>query len=490
MKKRPAILDVAIPNPSDADLPEGWALVPIKDISIINPRHPKGLDDSMPVSFAPMSALSEDGPAFLALEDRPYGEVRKGFTHFGEGDVLFAKITPCMENGKGAIATGLRNGFGCGTTELHVIRPLGGIDLLYLYRFLSQQSVRRDAKETFTSSAGQARVPTRFIEELEIPLSPLSEQKRIVAKVEELLARVNAARERLAEVHAILKRFRQSVLVAACSGRLTEDWRADNPFPELSSDATSTLFENSELPQIPESWRWVPVKDLVPKGGMFDGPFGSNLKSSDYTNHGVRVVRLENIGQLRFIEEKRTYISREKFGTLTRHTVRAGDIIFASFISDEVRACVLPKLQEETIAKADCFCLRPSEGFDRCYLTFQLVSQLTHDLLIGEIHGATRPRINTTQLKVVPLRICPLPEQREIVRRVDCLFTLADTIEKQVATGMARAEKLTQAILAKAFRGELAPQDLNDEPATILLERIRCNRETESSQLKVYCGKR
>ena len=90
-----------------------------------------------------------------------------------------------------------------------------------------------------------------------------------------------------------------------------------------------------------------------------DGPFGSNLKSSDYTDSGVRVVRLENIGQLRFIGEKETFVSRDNYEALNKHTVGEGDIIFASFIAEEIRACVLPKFSTKAIAKADCFCLRP-----------------------------------------------------------------------------------------------------------------------------------
>jgi len=174
------------------ELPKGWVKQPLAEVAEINPRHPKGLDDSMPISFVRMAAVSESKPAFDSLEVRKLGEVRKGFTHFAEGDVVFGKITPCMENGKGAVATGLRNGIGCGTTELHVIRPLGGIDPHYVYRFLAQNSVRRSAKENFTGTAGQARVPTSFIEELELPLAPLAEQRRIVAKLEKLLGQVDA----------------------------------------------------------------------------------------------------------------------------------------------------------------------------------------------------------------------------------------------------------------------------------------------------------
>jgi type I restriction enzyme, S subunit len=338
------------------ELPKGWAMSQLAEIAELNPRHPKGLNDSLPVSFARMPALSESKPEFNFLEEKTLGEVRKGFTHFAEGDVLFAKITPCMENGKGAVARQLRNGIGCGTTELHVIRSLAGISPEYIYRFLAQEKVRRDAKDNFTGSAGQARVPTSFIENLELPIAPLAEQQRIVAKLEALLSRTDSCRARLETIPAILKRFRQSVLAAACSGKLTADWRE------------SDVFED----ELPFGWKWAPIESLLPKGGIFDGPFGSNLKSGDYTNSGVRVVRLENIGQLRFIAEKETFVSHEKYEALKKHTVGEGDIIFASFISEEIRACVLPKLSTTAIAKADCFCLRPKlDLVDRNYLVFR-----------------------------------------------------------------------------------------------------------------------
>jgi len=193
-----------------------------------------------------MTALSGSKPDFESLEERKLGEVRKGFTHFAEGDVLFAKITPCMENGKGAVARELKNKLGCGTTELHIVRPLAGISPEYIYRFLAQDRVRRAAKENFTGTAGQARVPTSFIEELKWPLAPLAEQRRIVAKLETLLGKVDASQQRLAKIPVLLKRFRQSVLAAACSGRLTADWREENPSDDPAED--------DELPR--GCWGW------------------------------------------------------------------------------------------------------------------------------------------------------------------------------------------------------------------------------------------
>src|SRR5260370_24175472 len=208
-------------------LPSGWGLEALRGNDEIKPRHPKALKNEMLVTFVPMAALSESKPEFQYSEERPLGNVRKGFTHFAEDDVLFAKITPCMENGKGAVARGLRNNLGCGTTEVHVVRPLADISPDYIYRFLAQPSVRRAAKENFTGSAGQARVPLSFIQGIEIPLPPLAEQRRIVAKLEKLLSQVDACQYRLAKIPALLKRFRHAILDAAMTGRLTTDWRND-----------------------------------------------------------------------------------------------------------------------------------------------------------------------------------------------------------------------------------------------------------------------
>lgn len=317
------------------------------------------------------------------------------------------------------------------------------------------------AIEEATSSVTVGHLSSRDILRIPFPLPPLDEQWRIVEKVEKLLGKFDACQKRLEKIPLILKRFRQSVLSAACSGRLTTNWRKSE----------------EEEAELPAGWRWVLLEDLLPKGGIFDGPFGSNLKTSDYTASGVRVIRLENIGHLTFYNAKETYISPEKYEALTKHTVGCGDIIFSSFIADEIRVCALPQLTTKAIAKADCFCLRPmTDLVDRTFLTFQLVSRESYNALVESVHGATRPRINTTQLRRLKIRMCPLQEQQEIVRRVEALFKFADQIEARYNKAKAYVDKLAQSILAKAFRGELVEQDPNDEPASVLLERIRGQR--------------
>jgi len=241
---------------------------------------------------------------------------------------------------------------------------------------------------------GVQNISVTEIENFEFTLPPLNEQKRIVAKLDAIIPRIDSLKARLDKISVLIKRFRQSVLTAAATGKLTETWREEH---NLSSE-----------------WEEIELKSLIPKGGIFDGPFGSNLKTKDYTTSGVRVIRLENIAHLFFINEKKIYITKEKYQTLLRHTVGQGDMIFSSFISEEIRACIIPALPTKAIAKADCFCIRPDENkVEKRFLLYSLVSFNSYNQLVSNIHGATRPRINTTQLKRLTI---PLPPPRRTKR--------------------------------------------------------------------------
>jgi len=443
------------------ELPEGWESTSLKTLATLRKgKKPNRLDTDAWLGAIPYIDIE----AFERGNIRRYADPESSAL-VDEGDIIVVwDGARCGHVGK-APKTGA-----LGST-LGVIQPiLAHPD--YILHFLRSSY---DIINTNPRGIGIPHVEPGLFWNLKVPLAPFPEQKRIMAKVEDLLAKVKATKERLAKVQAILKRFRQAVLAAACSGRLTADWREKNQ--------TEDVPEGSELPP---GWHWMPIKELLPPGGIFDGPFGSNLKTADYTDYGVRVVRLENVGYLQFIHQKETYISQEKYEILAKHTVGAGDIIFASFIAEEVRACVLPKLKTRAIAKADCFCLRPrQEVINSHYLAFQLVNRESYERLSESIHGATRPRINTTQLRNLEIRICPLAEQQEIIHRVEALFKLADSNEKRVAAASIRAEKLPQAILAKAFRGELVPTEAelahregrSYESASELLARIKADRE-------------
>ena len=167
---------------------KGWGLRPLGECCEINPKKvsDKRLASGMQVSFVPMTAVSENG-AIKTAEKKTYDEVKVGFTYFAENDVLFAKITPCMENGKGAVAVGLCNGIGFGSTEFHVLRPLNGRSNPYwLYSLISFDTFRKDAAANMTGSAGQRRVPSMFLKKYKITLPPFELQNQFADFVHEV----------------------------------------------------------------------------------------------------------------------------------------------------------------------------------------------------------------------------------------------------------------------------------------------------------------
>lgn len=163
-------------------LPETWVEARLTDVCELNPRltAEDRLDDAAVVTFVPMSAVDETGGVISKPEVRNFVDVAKGYTNFRERDVLFAKVTPCMENGKAAIATNLKNGLGFGSTEFHVLRPTETIFSEYVFSFIRQQAFRDRAASAFVGTGGLQRVPPDFLARVKLPLPTLPEQQRIV----------------------------------------------------------------------------------------------------------------------------------------------------------------------------------------------------------------------------------------------------------------------------------------------------------------------
>lgn len=426
-------------------MPNGWSITSLENIAEINPRHPKSLNDSISVTFVPMAALSETRWSFQFSEQRRLCEVRKGYTHFAEGDVLFAKITPCMENGKAALAIGLKNGLGCGTTELHVLRPRGTIEAKYLYYFLHQEAFRKEAARAFTGTAGQLRVPVTFIRNTEIPLPPPAEQHRIVAKLEKLLTKVEACQERLDKIPTILKRFRQSVLAAACSGQLSED----------------CAYEATAKP-----WREMILRDITAE--IRTGPFGSTLHKSDYISGGVPVINPLNIVDGKIQSSSNVTVTVATKNRLHKYLLLEGDIVIARR-GEMGRCAVITSEEAGWLCGTGSAILRLKPGALPRYIQLVISSPEVRAYLIDASVGTTMENLNQKCLSELPLLLPPLAEQQETVRRVEALFKIADQIEERYKKAKTHIDKLTQSILTKAFRGELVSQDPNDEQTTKLL---------------------
>lgn len=495
----------------DSELPEGWAWTTIGEAFELNPpKAAKGaLADDAPVTFVPMPALDAESGSITAGEERAFAEVRKGYTSFRDGDVIVAKITPCMENGKAAIATGLTNGLGFGSTEFHVLRPTGAADANYVYHFVRQESFRQAAASEMTGSVGQKRVPASFLNNAPFPLPPLAEQGRIVAAVEALLARVGATRARLERAAALLRRIRQAVLAHATTGHLTADWREQTTFetsPEALRnytlhrrraqwDATNargkykppavpSLESANDDGALPVTWAWASPDEVCQS--IVDCPH-STPKWSDSGEVCLRTTNFRS-GFLDLSEVR--YVSTQTFAERNARLVpmpsdvvysREGGILgIACQIPDGARVCLGQRMM---LMRAD------PEVYAPKFLMHVLNSPMTNARVREMTGGTSSPHLNVGDVKAFPIPLPPLSEQREIVRRVEALFALADAAERRIAAARSRADPLTQAILAKAFRGELVPteaelarqQNRPYEPAAALLARIRANASNGSA---------
>ena len=181
---------------TDVALAEGWEFVKLGDICEINPRRPKGIasDIDAPTTFVPMAAVDAETGRISQPQERAFSDVSRGYTYFQEGDVLFAKITPCMQNGKHAIAKGLIDGFGFGTTEFHVLRPSDVVMAEWIYRYVTQRELLELATHHFRGAVGQQRLPKEFLAELTIPLPPFAEQERFTRALDEKSAIIEKAK--------------------------------------------------------------------------------------------------------------------------------------------------------------------------------------------------------------------------------------------------------------------------------------------------------
>jgi type I restriction enzyme, S subunit len=466
--------------------PEGWMLTPLGDACEINP--PKAPKDSLPadasVTFVPMPAVDAAEGAITKPQVKRFAEVRKGFTSFRENDVIMAKITPCMENGKAAIARDLVNGQGFGSTEFHVFRSTGAVLPEFIYHFIRRDVYRRAAEAEMTGSVGQKRVPQTFLETTELPLPPLSEQQRIVASLTELLNTVKSSQEKLNRVPAMLKRFRRAVLAAACAGKLTEDWRAKRGKIESAASRWNlgelAPLQSDSLPELPESWVYRRLDDISERVSVGHvGPTSQHYCSKEV---GVPFVRSQNVRPGKLEMGDAMYITPTFQQSLKKSQLQAGDLLIVRVGANRGDSCIVP-CGIGPLNCANIIFARPFSGISY-YLEAYCQSTLGQTLLLGMTTGSAQGVINTTAAAELPIPIPPVAEQEELLSRIAGIFGLVEAIQNRVSDAMLRADKLTQSILAKAFRGELVPTEAElarregreYEPASVLLERIRAER--------------
>ena len=364
-------------------------------------------------------------------------------------------------------------------------------------------------------------------EALNFPLPPLPEQRRIVAKLEELFSKLDAGVAAVRRTQALLKRYRQSVLHAAVTGELTRAWReTHSPAPAetgaallqriraerraqweaaqvakrggqlplgegwKSKYAEPEAVDTAGLPELPEGWAWVSPEQIASqdKYALAIGPFGSNLKVPDYRDEGVPLVFVREIKSGKFGGSKTKFVTSAKAEELRAHQVTSGDILITKMGEPPGDACLYPEGRPDAVITADCIKWTLSSNLmkNKEFFVYAINSHLVRVQVAFITQGVAQQKVSLGRFKTIAVPLPPLAEQTEIVAEVERRLTVLDALGQTLTDELKRAERLRQSILHQAFTGRLVPQDATDEPAAALLARLR---ETPASPAKAKAGR-
>jgi type I restriction enzyme S subunit len=391
--------------------------VPLIKVAEINPSLPRNLipkpDDL--VAFVPMAQIGEDG-SISSTTTRPFLEVCKGYTQFCENDVLLAKITPCMENGKASLVKGLPSKVACGSTEFHVLRPREGTYPRYLFHAVWNQPFRNVAAKNMTGSAGQKRVPRSFLESYRIPLPPLAEQKRIASILD--------------KADAIRRKLQQSL-------RLSDDFLR-SVFLDMFGDPVTN----------PKGWK------IGRMGDYSDQLTGYAFKSSEYVQagEGVRLCRGANVLPGVIDWSDRADWPKDQCSLLDRFQLIQGDIVVAmdrpwissGFKTARITEHDVPSLLVQRVAR-----IRAKAPLSNNYL-FSLLNQGSFARHCKPTE-TTIPHISPIELREFPVAI-PSKTQLEKFDKIYLKLSHAKCAMQRKAHD---SEHLFFSLQQRAFRGEL-----------------------------------
>jgi restriction endonuclease S subunit/energy-coupling factor transporter ATP-binding protein EcfA2 len=350
---------------------------------------------------------------------------------------------------------------GRGLASIQAITPFNQKYLLHYFRKIESWLTEQGTGTTFAAISGD------FIRSLDIPIAPINEQKRIADKLDDFFARVDACRDQLDHVSLILKRFQKSVLSAATSGQLA--------------------YENSLLTESDET-TFLCLSQVIER--LKTGPFGSALHRSDYVLNGIPVVNPMHINAGRITPTSEMTISEEKAEKLQEYLLQEGDIILAR--RGVMGRCAVVGIKEKGwLCGSGSMIIRTTDRILPEYLQIFLSSPSVVKVLEENAVGSTMVNLNQRILLDLTIPVPSIAMQELIIRQVNVLFSYRDRLESLHRTACDQIERLIPALLDKAFRGELVPQDLNDEPASILLEKIKTEKiRMESEQKTEHTARR
>lgn len=416
-----------------------WPATRLRYVAEINPSVRPDLLDAQDteVSFLPMDAIGEDGS--LSLERaRPVAEVRNGYTYFEDGDVAFAKVTPCFENGKGALMQGLQHGAGFGTTELTVLRPKPGTYAKFLNYVLRSEKFRQNGAGAMTGAGGLKRVPDEFTLNFHADWPPYSEQVRIANFLDEQTARIDTL---IAEKEQLLEHLTE-FLAAELERSLTG----------LGVQGTRWRTGNIFFQDLPTGWQASALKHLL-STPITDGPH----ETPEFIAEGVPFVSAEAIkaGRIDF-DRKRGYISAELHSQYCQKVKPQRDDVFMVKSGNTTGAVAIVETDEEFSVWSPLAVLRvdPSKVLARfLYLAMQ-TPYFQRSIQLFWSQG-TQPNIGMAVLENLQIAVPTLREQADIVERVGGLRERVDALSAHCKAHISRLREYRSSLISAAVTGQL-----------------------------------
>ena len=424
-------------------IPENWKWVRLGEIVLINPRNK--IDDDIEVSFIPMNLIEAGYKNKYCYEKRLWKNVKSDFTHIKKGDLGLAKITPCFQNRKSAIFDDLINEYGAGTTEINIIRKIvKDFSMKYLLWFVKTEYFINGGVKSFTGTAGQQRINKDYLKMVLMPLPPLAEQKRIVEKLDNVLANIDELKANEEKLSILQKNFpdklKKSILQSAIQGKLTEQLATDDNVEDLLQaikEEKERLIKEKKikkqkpLPEIteeeipftiPENWKWIRLGEIVSILG--DGLHGTPIYDESgeyYFINGNNLLEEKII--IKSTTKKVSQIEYEKYKkNLNKDTMLVsinGTIGNVAFYDNE----------KVMLGKSVCY-FNLLKNVNKKYLKYIFYSVYFIKYVNKMATGST---IKNLSLKAMNLFIIPLPplaEQKRIVEKLDKL--LADIEELKI----------------------------------------------------------
>ena len=427
------------------DIPESWMWVRVQEITCLNPKN--DLPDELETSFIPMALVDDGYRNNHSFEIKTWGDIKKGFTHFANGDIGIAKITPCFQNRKSVVFRNLKNGYGAGTTELSVVRVVN--DLLsrdFLLWFFKSAYFIENGVKSFTGTAGQQRIHKDYLATCVFPLPPLTEQKRIVAKIEELLPLVDRYEQAWSKLEQFNSRFpkdmKKSLLQYAIQGKLAEqrpeEGTAEELFARIQEEkqrliAEKKIKKEKPLPEItddekpfdiPESWKWVKLGEIVTVLGGKRIPAGRQLTTE---NTGYKYIRVSDMKDGTVLTEGLLYVPSDIFPSIARYIIHKDDVYITvagtigrvGKIPEEIDGANLTENADRLI-----FSMLEQNWLIKC-----LESNIVQSQIVNVTTKVGQPKLAIKRIQELIIPLPPLAEQKRIVEKLEQLLPLCERLK-------------------------------------------------------------